>query len=701
MAAQRSFIFESAASDIGSRFDDFIAWAEPGGAGGFSAHQERFDRKDPYFTFSKRLLPHSHDTQRSWFVRQEYIKKAASGGIFSKARAGTEPEIRNRFALIRPGRFLSFAKAYTNIYCEIRGVRSAPKPTIRALVCLEKALRDLNGGNNDPSNLTHQTFHKAALLIQRSSPSVSGCFDAGKALEHVSMLVQSGGRFKGDKHHKAFPGFNLLGRAFSFRSPIKSPLKHGKKVESDDSDALRDQLSSEDVAAVGLAYRRALQRFGVQGTPTFFGALMGLTLTTASMRASELQSLRADALYKSEERYRLRVPRPKLGIEQDVPVPSRLGPLAAEIFDVVLTHSAEARAALKFYIEQSPNSLAGVHTLYVPASIKPLLRSAYLSKEEAHAIINPDVIHKITFPQRLLGEVPVIHFVEKHGDIYGTPSKGTMARLRDVVEACKRLSSKINVPADARSSQFISARTAKKFVGAHSRSKALLLALRALFSSPRAKKCKAYMPRDEVLAFLLADFKRSTFPHWPYTSKDHSVRLDSALALHFEAGDNAQVEPGMQRQKWWLPRLLSVQTLNSWVSGNTQRHPILFSITGVRNDDGSFPRVSVQRTRRYHHTAALLAGASPLFANELAGRQSGWQGEAYDYRTPREIVRQSIDTYDPDQKSEVIGPVADDAPSPKRVVERRIFLAENAAPKHVTEIGGCPRYLVREEASPP
>lgn len=117
--------------------------------------------------------------------------------------------------------------------------------------------------------------------------------------------------------------------------------------------------------------------------------------------------------------------------------------------------------------------------------------------------------------------------------------------------------------------------------------------------------------------------------------------------------------------------------------------PLLFALTDVKLEGSKFPSISVQRSRRYHHTAALLAGANPLFANELAGRQSGWQGEAYDYRTPREIIRQSIDTYDPDQGSEVIGPIAEQAPSPKRIVERRIFLAENASPKHLTEIGGC------------
>jgi hypothetical protein len=685
----RSFAFESKASSAEARIDAFVAWAEPGGSGGFQSHRERYYRTSPYFDYSKKHLPHSHETHRSWFVRQEYLLKAVSGGIFSKARRGTEPEIRTPLALIPPGRFLSFGKAYVNVYCEIRGLRGAAKATMKALIFLEKALRELNKGNNDPSNLNHQTFGLAAKLLQRFDMNPSVCFDSGKALEHLSILVQEGGRFKGDRRQKVFPGFKLLGQTFSFKSPIKSPAKFGKKRETDDDIADQGHLSSEDVAAIGLAYRRAEQRYGPDGTPTFFGALMSLALTTASMRASELVSLREDALYPTAERYRLRIPRPKIGIEQDVPVSKRLGPLAEEIFNVVKAHSSEARAAFRFYLMQSPDSLAGVHTLYVPSHIKPLLKKEYLTKEQAHAVINPDVLFKRTFPQSL-SAIAITYFVKRPGDVYGRPRRdSTVARIQDVIEACEGLPVWIDIPPDARRTQYIQLKSAKKLIKGIASCEAAKLALHALYSSQKSEICVGHISKDSVMNFLLSSFKLSALPHWPYTSKDHSVRLDSALAVHFEAGANSNVKPGMQRQQWWLPRLLSTKTLNSWVSGNAAHPPLLFTTTDVKREDETFPTVSIQRSRRYHHTAALLAGASPLFANELAGRQSGWQGEAYDYRTPRQIVRQSIDTYDPDQGSDVIGPIADEAPSPKRVVERRIFLAENAAPKHVTEIGGC------------
>lgn len=681
--------FQPTARTVKARFDEFIQWAEPGGTAGFDQlHVKRYARPDPFFSFSARLLPHSHNNRRVWFIRREYLKRSAAGGLFKRARGDSVPEITNRFAMIRPGRFLSFAKAYLNVYCVVRGVRSVPNPTVKALIFLEKAIRDVNDGSNDPSHMSHVAFHRAALAVQRSGMASGTCYDIGKALEHIALLVQSGGRFKGDKRSPTLPGFRLLNVSFAFRSPIKAPPKFGRRHRVIESPRDSGNLTSEEVAAVGLAYRRALERFGHDATPTFFAALMGLSLTTASMRPSELQSLRFDALYSKNERQRLRIPRPKIGIEQDVPVSKRLGSLASDIFEEVRRHSVEARAAFAFYIKRSPEGLSGIHTLYVPSNIKPLLKYEYLTKKQAHAIINPDV-KTIWFPQRLSGVIRITHFVEKPGDVYGPARAWPMVKIRDVLSACERLPCTITLPVDVDTNKYILRSTALRLMKSGRSSEAVLKTLHILFSSSKAKACEAYMPRDAVLDYLLAQFRKSRFPHWPYTSKDRSVRLDEALAVHFEAGDNAHIQAGTQRQQWWLPRLLSIQTLNTWVSGSKRHSPLLFSLTDVKLHNGRFPKVSVQKTRRYHHTAALLAGANPLFANELAGRQSGWQAEFYDRRTPREIVLGSIDTYDPDQGSDAIGPIADLAPSPRRVVARKVFLMENVAPKNVTEIGGC------------
>lgn len=282
MTATQSFAFEAKQTDTRARIDEFIRWAEPGGLGGFDrVHKAAYDRSAPFFDYSNDFLPHSQNSARAWLVKQEFHGLAGKG-LFSRARAGKAPEIKNPLAVIKPGRFLCFAKAYLNVYCEIRSLKSAAKATQKALIFLEKALRDLNGGDNDPSNLTHLCFNRAAIAIQKSGMRPSPCFDAGKALEHLSMLVQAGGRFKGDKTQNVLPGFKLISPAFSFKSPISPPAKYGRKRPSADEVVDSGHLTSEEVAAVGLAYRRCVERFGEDSVPTFFTALMSLPLTTAA-----------------------------------------------------------------------------------------------------------------------------------------------------------------------------------------------------------------------------------------------------------------------------------------------------------------------------------------------------------------------------------------------------------------------------------
>ncbi len=697
MSTHRSFAFESSRPSTKERIDEFIRWAEPSGTGGFDqVHRNGYDRNLPYFDYGPNFLPHSHASKRCWFVKQEFLHLEGVG-LYSRSRADPAPTIKKPLAMIEAGRFLSFAKAYLNVYCEIRRLRSAATSTLKALIYLEKALRELNAGDNDPSQLSHLCFHRAALAIQNSNMAPSVCFDAGKALEHLSMLVQAGGRFKGDKVQNVFPGFKLVYRSFVFRSPIKTPPKFGRKRPSEESAIDSGHLTSEEVAAVGLAFRRSVERFGPNSIPTYFAALMSLPLTTASMRASELQSLREDALYEVDGRHRLRVPRPKIGVEQDLPVSRILGSLSAEIFDIIRKHSAEAREALAFYVQQSPESIAGIQKLFVPKKLRPLFKNPYVTAAQAHAILDSDCVSTDRFPRCLVGRIPITHFVEKPGDIDGCKRQQPVVKIRDLILAMEPVLKRIELPAGTDPDTYVLLGKARKLLRFSTKNKRAMSALHKFTRSSNVKVSVAYMASADIAAHLLSDFKStSNLPHWPYTSKDRSIRLDSALALHYDIGNNPHRTKGQQRSIWWRPRLVSIQVLNRWISGREGHGRLLFHLTNVRLSDGALPSISVHRTRRYHHTAALLAGASPLFADELAGRQSGWQGNAYDYRSPMEIVRGSIDTYDPDQESEVIGPIVEHAPSLKRIVARRIFLSQNAAPKHVHETGGCVRDLSLE-----
>ena len=57
-------------------------------------------------------------------------------------------------------------------------------------------------------------------------------------------------------------------------------------------------------------------------------------------------------------------------------------------------------------------------------------------------------------------------------------------------------------------------------------------------------------------------------------------------------------------------------------------------------------------------------------------------------RTPHEILANSIETFDHEAHFAVIGPAWTHA-AKLPLVDREAFLYKNAAPKHVTEIGGC------------
>jgi hypothetical protein len=108
----------------------------------------------------------------------------------------------------------------------------------------------------------------------------------------------------------------------------------------------------------------------------------------------------------------------------------------------------------------------------------------------------------------------------------------------------------------------------------------------------------------------------------------------------------------------------------------------------VKLTDGRYPSLTLHATRKFHHTKALLAGVQEIFIDELAGRKNGAQSDHYDQRTPHEILSRSIELFDPDSNFTVVGPVAERA-ALLTAEERAVFLYSNAAPKHVTEIGGC------------
>lgn len=675
---------------IDERFYKFIEWGRPGGKAGFHKyHVERYDADAPWFQYSSVVTPHSHASVRSWFVRPEYWGQRE---LYFSPRHKTEPRVLVSQALISSGAYLSFAKAYVNVYCEIRQLRSLPKATVTALCILEKSLRELNDGDTNPALLNHLCFERAGKFLLRSSLAVSAKFDIGKALEHIAALIQNGGRFKGDKSHTEFPGFRLVPVSFSYLSPVPVPKKFGRATQKSPSEkgAAKSQLTGEEVAAVGLAYRRSLDEAGSGSIRTFMAALLGLTLTTASLRASDLQSLRRDALFEDADqadRLRLRVFRPKLAVAQILPIPKKLNFIAREQFDLVSRYSAEARDAFVFYIAQSPKSTDGISELYIPNRLREILSNQYLSVTQVNEVLK--LSPKKYFSQRLK-DLKKECFVEQPGDIFACSRQWGLPviLIRDVLATCERHGAANQIPRTAKATQYVHQSVVGRWIANCPND--LRSELQKLYRSNLARWPTQYVLTEALKNLLLEQFKATVkFPHWPYTTKDRNVRLDDALVVYHAAGRDAHVEAGEQSASWWLPMVVPITVLNRWISGDSRYPALLFRQTEIRLENGKYPSISVHQARKFHHTEALLAGASLPFIDELAGRKTGWQSSHYDCRTPAQILLQSIETFDPDSNFEVIGPIEQQAPPFKRIVERRTFLLESAAPKHFTEIGGC------------
>lgn len=682
----------SKSDSIDRRFERFAKWGEPGGRAGFSNyHEQAYDAEVPWFQYAAKLTPHSHGAIRSWFVRPEYWGRR---DLRTAPQYKSEPRVLLPDAFIEPGPFLTFAKTYINVYCELRQLRSPPKASVTALCILEKMLRDGNHGNTNPAFLTHLCFVRAGQFLLRSSLCAARKFDVGKALEHVAKLIQSGGRFKGDKSHGEFPGFRLITGSFSFKSPVAALKKFGTKEKKGTLQKSHSKglLTGEEVAAVGLAYRRAVDQMGSQSVSTFMSALLGLTLSTTSMRASDLQSLRQDALFEDPDqpgRLRLRVSRPKLDVDQILPIPKKLNETAQEQFDIVAKFSEEAREAFAFYIHQSPKSPAGIKELFVPHRYQELLARGYLNARQVGQVLG------MTSPLQRFGqrfvELKKEYFVDFPGDIFDCAVQWS----RPVVPICsvdaiyERHGVILEVPPSAKRTQYVHRSVVRNW-GPRKLSPEHGTDLDELFESGLAKQPEEFVAANDLKGWLLKQFKyQQRFPHWPYVTKDRKVRLDEALAVYYAAARDSNVKAGDQVASWWLPMLVPITILNRWISGSTRWPPLLFMKTDVRLENGKYPSISVHQTRKFFHTEALLAGASRPLVDELAGRKTGWQGAHYDYRTPQQILLQSIETFDPESEFEVIGPVGEQAPPRTRIVERKAFLLDSAVPKHVTEIGGC------------
>lgn len=677
------------------KFDEFIEWASPSGTAGVNhIHVEIYDANAPYFDWSSAFFAHKDKTKRTFFWTWESLHIDAGPPLKISQRISAESSEGGR--LIAPSQFLRFAKAYLNITVYYRNIRTRPGALFQAMSSLEKSLRLMNHSNNDPANLNARAFERAQTLLLESDFSAGVKYDAGRELEIMAGMLQNG--YHSKNHRFSGKGFKLLSLPFSFTSRIsqRARARHYQLNSPDLKQTPRERITSEKVAAVGLAYRKSLAMFGPLAMPTFMAALAGLALTTVSMRVSDLLTLRRDAIYRKDgesDRLRIRLSRPKIGASQDLPLTLKLGDLAEEMHGHLLAYTRPAHKAFSFYLRNFCADFSAIDQLYVPQEFREILAKSFLTVPEVYDAMGLRVPHggPKYLPQRL-AKIQRYDCVDAPGDIWSPGFTRIYKSMRFVsigmLESyCSLNELTLELPQNLARSLYVSAADADKIVRGTTH-RLVRRHLAALFSGGR--QAKKVIETAELKTWMLDQFKsRSSFPHWPYVTKDKDVRLDDALFVRFPT--NSDPTPGQYDAAtfWWMPITVSAERISKWITAaNAASPPLLFQAVDVKLKDGRYPSLTLHDMRRYHHTTALLAGAHEVFIDELAGRNSGRQSDHYDLRSPHEILASSIDTFDPDSHFVVTGPIADIALTLKHA-DRQTFLYKNAAPKHVTEIGGC------------
>ena len=682
-------VFEcSSSSDLEARLWAFITWAEPGGSAGINdIHREGYLREDPWFDWS---LAHVGGIQTS-SARTPFLQAKALGKDtrpLSRPREG-RPIVRRPQDLVPAGWYLSFAKAYVNVLALYKGTKSPLKATMYALCAFHSALcaADLDTSSS-LADVGPHVFERAVQILAASMGG-GNLYDACKELEILAGLLQGGYHSKSLRMDGV--GFGLVRSSFSYRSPIRPG--RSKRHQLFDNSHNGNRISTEIVVAVGQAYRMSCERFGRDHHVTAMVSMAALPLTTTSMRLSDFLSLRSDALHFDEDsdRLRIRIYRPKINRYQDVPIPRKLTALAQEIFTNIVRHTESARGPLSLYIERFGEDFSQIDEVYVPPDVAPLFAKPFFKRPD----LKPKIAHGPA-AQATDDALPYVglkiglkHYrgIDEPDDVIGVRGE---SGLHLPIPYVREFLTSIGCTVPRKLTQ----PTNKKYVNQgwllkqlYWISEASRLAIHCLFAS-EGRASSVFASTDELKRRLLKAFKGLPFPHWPYTSPDRKLRLDQALAVTFSPMGDHRTSRELRQQAWWRPTLLTQSHFLSWINEAQGKPPFLFSLLGIRLADGTYPAFTFQEARKLIQTNALLAGVDESLLDDLSGRTQGRQSAHYDQRTPREIALGSLELFDPESNSSVVGPVAE-AARLIPIVDRAAFLYQNAAPKQVTEVGGC------------
>lgn len=246
---------------------------------------------------------------------------------------------------------MAFFKAYLNVITLYKGIRSPSKALPVALTLIEYSLRKLGQGSNNPINLNRQVILQADLVLQNSGLNGALKYDVGREIEIFAHMLQSGYHSKSLRFDGK--GFRLIKDRFAYVTCQKM-VRH-VRVGSMDTPLItenKERLSGETVAAVGLAYRQAMKRFGPDHRITFMAAVAAFPLTTVSMRMSDYLGLRYDCLRQDEltKKLKLSIYRPKPDLYQTLFISQKLAPIVLELFEFISEFVRVRRRALQWRV---------------------------------------------------------------------------------------------------------------------------------------------------------------------------------------------------------------------------------------------------------------------------------------------------------------------------------------------------------------
>lgn len=575
-------IFSSEDQDEATeRFQQFITWAQPFGTAGISdLHSAPYTAQDPWFSWGTRLLPHGQKHAKTWLVRWEYFGRDRE--IFGRARAGKPPLILQPNALIS-GSFVAFSKAYLNVITLYKGIRSPSRALPVALILIEYSLRKLYRGSNNPINLNRQVILRADLELQNSSLSSTLKYDAGREIEIFAHMLQSGYHSKSLRFDGR--GFRLIKDHFAYVTCQKM-VRHVRVGALDMSPTTESEprLSGETVAAVGLAYRQAMRRFGPDHRITFMAAVAAFPLTTVSMRMSDYLGLRYDCLEPDEMTKKLKISiyRPKPDLYQDLFIARKLTPIILELFEFIKDYTSEVRDAFSFYIERFGEDFESINELYVPERFRALLDKPFTPVSTIPSIWDAGTAEKHiingTTPWTQIGLTKSVLGVDEAQDIYLPSRLGGDVKYLKLSEARRRCFEHgivLRIPL-AHDDLYISATVANGSLKPR-KGETWMPALREIWSEGR--NATAYFSTDSLKLCLLAKFKQQKFPHWPFTAKDRKLRLDHALLLQFDKQTKLPSTLDSKTSRWWSPRQMVASSIDNWISQYQTGPALLFSVS--------------------------------------------------------------------------------------------------------------------------